>query len=645
MTKLHNDNIEIQKAIQAQALRRQAEAKIAQEKKKLTALSLSHLSSDDVTSLVQELQVHQIELEMQNDALRKTQLELDRERERYFDLYNLAPVGYLTISAGGLILEANLTAARMLGVTRAYLIMQPMTQFIYTEDQDIYYLYRKKFFSSQENQSCELRLMDKNHYHRWTSLITLTLQDSKGNHIVRLILIDINEQKVYEHELNRIAQHDALTNLPNRILLSNRLQQAMTRAQRNGLHLAVVYLDLDGFKAVNDTYGHEIGDQVLIAIAHRMTEVLRDGDTIARLGGDEFVAILHDIIKIENVIPLLTRFLETIAQPILVDDLSLQISASLGVSFYPQITEVDTDVLLRQADQAMYQAKLAGRNRYHFFDSVQDSVLREHYEMIEQIEQALNACEFELYYQPKVNMRTGEVIGVEALIRWQHPDRGLLQPAEFLPIIEDHELSVRLGDWVMNQALNQMAQWQEMGIILSVSVNVTARQLKDTFFITSLKHKLAAHPKVNPMHFELEVLETSKLDNIDNTADIMEASKLMGVHFALDDFGTGYSSLAYLQRLPISTIKIDQSFIRDMLHNADSLNILSAIMGLASAFRKNVIAEGVETIEHGEQLLSMGCELAQGYAISRPMTAEELPLWLDTWRLPKAWINCGHNQP
>jgi diguanylate cyclase (GGDEF)-like protein/PAS domain S-box-containing protein len=413
---------------------------------------------------------------MQNDALRKTQLELDRERERYFDLYNLAPVGYLTLSAGGLVLEANLTAATMLGVTRADLIMQPMTRFIYSEDQDIYYLYRKKFFNSEENQSCELRLMDKNHYHRWASLIALTLQDSKGNHIVRLILVDINEQKIYENELNRIAQHDALTNLPNRILLSDRLQQGMARSQRNGLHLAVVYLDLDGFKGVNDAYGHETGDQVLIAIAHRMTDVLREGDTIARLGGDEFVVILHDLFRVEDVIPLLNRFLETIAQPILVDELSLQVSASLGVSFYPQVTEVDTDVLLRQADQAMYQAKLAGRNRYHFFDAVQDSVLREHYEMIEQIEQALNACEFELYYQPKVNMRTGEIIGVEALIRWQHPDRGLLQPAEFLPIIEDHELSVRLGDWVMNQALNQMAQWQEAGIILNVSVKVTARQ-------------------------------------------------------------------------------------------------------------------------------------------------------------------------
>lgn len=382
MTKPHNDKITLEESRQAQALRHQAEAKIAHGKKKLGEQSFSQLSSDEVKSLVQELQIHQIELEMQNSALRKTQLELNRERERYFDLYNLAPVGYLTLSAGGLILEANLTAATMLGVTRADLIMQPMTQFIYTEDQDIYYLYRKKFCKSEENQNCELRLMDKNHHHHWTSLIALTLKDTKDNYIVHLILIDINEKKMYENELNRIAQHDTLTNLPNRVFLSDRLQKGMDRAQRNGLNLAVVYLDLDGFKRINDTYGHETGDQVLIAIAHRMKDILREGDTIARLGGDEFVVILHDIIKVEQVIPLLTRFLEMIAQPIQLDNLSLQISASLGVSFYPQLTEVNTDVLLRQADQAMYQAKLAGRNRYHFFDPVQNSVLREHDEMI-----------------------------------------------------------------------------------------------------------------------------------------------------------------------------------------------------------------------------------------------------------------------
>jgi diguanylate cyclase (GGDEF)-like protein/PAS domain S-box-containing protein len=643
----HFDNIDTQ--YQAQVLRNKAEA-VALKNNQLTAKLLAQLSDNEVTLLIQELQIHQIELEMQNEELRTTQRALDAERERYFDLYDLAPVGYLTLDANGLILEANLTVAIMLSVTRSELIKHYITQFIYTEDQDIYYLYRQKFFESSDNKFCELRLIDKKNQYYWVNLIALSFKDT---HIVRLILIDINEQKLYENELNRIAQHDVLTNLPNRILLSDRLHQGMVQVQQHGQHLAVVYFDLDGFKLINDTYGHQVGDQVLIAVSNRMSSILREGDTIARLGGDEFVAVLVDLKQMEDVIPLLIQFLEAISQPIKVnnlslqvspiqvDNLSLRVSASLGVSFYPQQAAVDSDVLLRQADQAMYQAKLAGRNRYHFFDTAQESILREHYEIMAHIQQALDLSEFVLYYQPKVNMRTGVIIGVEALIRWQHPNRGLLQPAEFLPLIEDNDLSVRLGEWVINRVLSQMEQWQDEGLTVDVSANVTARQLKDNSFIACLQEILAAHPKINPAHLELEVLETSKLDNINKTAAIMNACKTLGVHFSLDDFGTGYSSLAYLQHLPISTMKIDQSFIRDMIHNTDNLSILSAILGLARAFGHDIIAEGVETIEHGQLLLKMGCEFAQGYAIARPMPADAFIAWSKTWQPDASWQNAS----
>jgi EAL domain-containing protein (putative c-di-GMP-specific phosphodiesterase class I) len=268
-------------------------------------------------------------------------------------------------------------------------------------------------------------------------------------------------------------------------------------------------------------------------------------------------------------------------------------------------------------------------------------MLRVHYEIMTRIEKALDLSEFVLYYQPKVNMRTGAIIGAEALIRWQHPDRGLLQPSEFLPLIEDHDLSTRVGEWVINRVLSQMEQWQDEGLMLNVSVNISARQLKDDFFVTCLQEMLAAYPKINPAHLELEVLETSKLDNIDNTVKIMESCKVLGVHFSLDDFGTGYSSLTYLQRLPINIIKIDQSFIRDMLHNSDSLSILSAIMGLASAFHHDIIAEGVETLEHGQLLLKMGCEFAQGYAIARPMPADNFIAWSKKWQPDTSWRNAS----
>jgi diguanylate cyclase (GGDEF)-like protein len=452
---------------------------------------------------------------------------------------------------------------------------------------------------------------------------------------------DINDKKTYEQELSRIAQHDALTNLPNRILLADRLNQAMIQVQRHGGHLAVVYLDLDGFKLINDNYGHDVGDELLVAVSNLMKLTLREGDTIARLGGDEFIAILIDLTCLDDVIPLLKRLLDVVSQPIVVDDLSLNVTASMGVSFYPQATLVDAEQLLRQADQAMYQAKLAGKNRYHIFDSKQDSMLREHFEMVEIMQKAIKKSEFVLFFQPKVNMRTGVITGAEALIRWQHPERGLLQPVDFLPIIEGHELSIAMGEWVLNTALTQMEAWQQVGLNIPVSVNITARQLKDESFVERLAAILAAHPKVDPSHLELEVLETSKLDNIAVTAQIMTSCKILGVSFSLDDFGTGYSSLAYLQRLPIRTIKIDQMFIRNMLHNEDDITILSGILSLASAFKRHIIAEGVETVEHGHQLLKMGCDCAQGYVIARPMPADDFVAWSKTWQPDASWQAIG----
>jgi len=618
-------------------LRSQAE-KIAHENRDYTRENLEKMLPEEIGQILHELRVHQIELEMQNEELRQTQIELDAQRERYFDLYDLAPVGYCTLSEEGLILEANLTAAILLGVSRSKLVGRLMSGFVHKEDQNNYYLYRKKFFKSDEKISFELHLLRENNPPFWAHLVTTAAKNSDDISVVRLVMSDINEKKIYEDELNRIAQYDALTNLPNRVLLSDRLSQGMAQSQRHGLPLAVVYLDLDGFKEINDTYGHETGDHLLITLSNQMKQTLREGDTIARIGGDEFVIILLDLKTIEDAIPMIIRLLDATSIPINVDNLTLQITASLGVTFYPQTQNIDTDLLLRQADQAMYQAKLAGRNRYHVFDTQQDSILRERYEFIENIRKAMQSSEFLLYYQPKVNMKTGVIIGVEALIRWQHPQNGLLAPALFLPMIEDHPLSIELGAWVIQTALKQMELWQNQGLDIHVSVNVSARQLQEDNFVNRLQEILAMYPNVNPAHLELEVLETSKLEDMNRTAQIIQSCREFNVLFSLDDFGTGYSSLTYLQRLPIATIKIDQSFIRDMFHNPNDLSILSGIISLANAFHLNIIAEGVETIEHGELLLQMGCEYAQGYAIARPMPAHEFPDWSATWRSHSEWI-------
>ena len=412
----------------------------------------------------------------------------------------------------------------------------------------------------------------------------------------------------------------------------------MSHAKRSAQELAVVFLDLDGFKTINDKYGHEIGDQLLITWARHMKHILREGDTFARLGGDEFVAVLLDL-NIETSGSMLSRLLAVAAQPINVGDHVLQVSASLGVTFYPQSEDIDPDQLLRQADQAMYQAKLAGKNRYHIFDAMLNSTIRSHHESLYRIRQALADHEFVLHYQPKVNMRTGMVFGAEALIRWQHPEKGLLPPAVFLPIIEDHPLAVDIGMWVIDTALTQIELWHAAGLNISVSVNVGARQLQQTDFVEQLHTLLKNHPTIRPGDLELEVLETSALNDVLGISQVIETCRKMGVSFALDDFGTGYSSLTYLRRLPVTLLKIDQSFVRDMLDDPDDMAIIEAVIGLAHTFHRNVIAEGVETIEHGFKLLQLGCELAQGYGIARPMPASQLHRWSTTWQLNPAWTD------
>lgn len=448
---------------------------------------------------------------------------------------------------------------------------------------------------------------------------------------------DITPVKAYQGQLERIAHFDALTNLPNRVLLADRLNQAMVQCQRRNQSLAVAFMDLDGFKAVNDNYGHNVGDELLILVSQRMKDALRDGDTLARIGGDEFIAVMVDLETFEDCELVLKRLLKAAAAPVAVGDALMQVSASIGVTLYPQ-DDVDADQLVRHADQAMYVAKQAGKNRYHLFDTAQDNAFKSQRKSIVNVSSALDRREFVLHYQPKVNMRTGEVIGAEALIRWQHPVSGLVPPLEFLPVIEGHVVSQKLGEWVIDAALRQIIQWRSIGVNLSVSVNISAYQLQQSNFTNRLAALLAAHPEVNPNCLELEILETSALHDTSQVSATMNACHELGVRFALDDFGTGYSSLTYLKRLPAYLIKIDKSFVQDMLQDVDDLAIVEGVVGLAKAFQRKVIAEGVETIPHGVALLQLGCELAQGYGIARPMPADDIPEWVSHWKADDSWL-------
>lgn len=469
-------------------------------------------------------------------------------------------------------------------------------------------------------------------------LLTIsTVYDMAGevkNYIA--LYTDISAIKEQQRQLEHIAHYDTLTSLPNRSLLADRLKQAMLMCQRKSESLAVLFLDLDGFKEINDLHGHDIGDKLLVEIALRMQLALREEDTLARFGGDEFVAVLCNLENAQKCEPILERLLSAASSAVKIGDVVIKVTASIGVTIYPH-DGVDAEQLLRHADQAMYTAKQEGKNRYHLFDMVQDMALKHQHENLIRIELALQKDEFILYYQPKVNMKTGELLGVEALIRWQHPERGLLPPIEFLPIIERHELSISVGEWVINTALQQISRWQKSGLNTKVSVNIDAMQLQQDSFVMRLSKLLASHPDVSASALQLEVLETSQLTDVGDVSKIMHACIKLGVGFALDDFGTGYCSLTYLKKLPVDLIKIDQSFIRDMLHDNDDLSIVKGVMGLSKAFQRDVIAEGVETLEHGAALLRLGCYLAQGYGIARPMPAEELVEWADNWRPDNTW--------
>jgi len=481
----------------------------------------------------------------------------------------------------------------------------------------------------------------------YTELLTITSVKDESPEPLRYVGLfsDITLLKEHQKHLEHIAHYDALTGLPNRVLLADRMQQAMIQSLRREQQLAVAYIDLDGFKAVNDTYGHAAGDQLLMAVSNHMKHSLREGDTLARLGGDEFVAVLLDLPDLSTAGIVLDRFLRAIHQPTSAGNAIVQLSASIGVTFYPQGADIDADQLLRQADQAMYQAKLSGRNRYQVFDREQDYSMRSRHENIEQIRAAHIRREFVLFFQPKVNMRTGEIIGLEALIRWQHPQKGILAPASFIPVIEDHPLAIEVSEWVVETTLQHIGRLQAQGFAIQTSCNLAAQHIRKPGFVEFLQSLLARYPEINPALLQFEILETSALGDLDHISHLIGECRALGVTFALDDFGTGYSSLTYLKRLAADFLKIDQSFIRDMPEDPEALAIIDGILGLASAFRRQVIAEGVETEEHGKMLLQLGCTQAQGYAIARPMPVDKLPEWLRSWKPFPSWQNTATLSP
>ncbi|NOQ13711.1 MAG: PAS domain S-box protein [Methyloprofundus sp.] len=473
-----------------------------------------------------------------------------------------------------------------------------------------------------------------------------TVRNEKGvlQHYVA-VASDITYLKEHQANLERLAFKDSLTGLPNRRLLDDRMHQALIQAKRHEKLIAVCYLDLDGFKPINDSYGHKAGDQVLIETALRLEKAVREGDTVIRMGGDEFVLLILDLQTIVELKEVMDRVLSSLTQPFfLTDSGSATLSASIGITLYP-IDKSEANTLLRHADQAMYTAKRQGKNHYRFFDPEEEQRVTADQLIQHEIELALSEQQLRLFYQPMVNMRTGKVAGLEALVRWQHPLKGLLAPGSFLPAIEQTPFIVALGGWVLRQVMLQMRAWRELGINLKVSVNIATQQLEQSDFVESLRALINEFSDVPASQLELEILETAAMYDIGYVSRIMAECSTLGVNFALDDFGTGYSSLTYLKSLPAKVIKIDQSFVCGLLNNHQDIDIIHGILDLAKAFNRTPVAEGVETIQHGILLLNLGCELAQGYGIAQPMPAEDVPDWLRDFRVPSEWLDSKSSDP
>ncbi len=451
-----------------------------------------------------------------------------------------------------------------------------------------------------------------------------------------LVISDITEQRQQREQLERQAHFDELTRLPNRSRLSQLLDDGMRAADRDGYLLVVCYLDLDRFKPVNDRYGHAAGDRLLSELAGRLRSELRSreswADAAARLGGDEFVLLLRAG-TLEEARLAVERVLRVVALPYVVDAAQdpVQVTASMGATVYP-IDRSDADTLLRHADHAMYGAKQAGRNGYLFFDPEHRRRTEERVMAIGRVQEALDQQEFLLYYQPKVDMRSGRVLGFEALLRWEHPSHGLIAPLQFLPLIENTGLSSRIGDWVISQALEHLSQWRRDGLDISVSVNVSARHLQEPDFALRLSELLARHSDPLATHLELETLETAAHADIEATSALLARCRSIGVRFALDDFGTGYSTLSYLKRLPVDVLKIDRSFVHHMLDDAQDRAIVEGVIGLARTFGCVVVAEGVESPAQARTLLDLGCDIGQGTGIAAPMPSAQVANWVRNYK-------------
>ncbi len=462
---------------------------------------------------------------------------------------------------------------------------------------------------------------------------------SDGAMILKTVRYAI-ERKLADQHLNYLSHYDRLTGLANRELFQDRLEQAIVRADRNGNLVALLFLDVDRFKAINDTLGHKVGDELLCIVANRLQASVRKVDTIARLGGDEFTVVLEEISSPYDAEMVCRKIIESFEKPLQIQGRELYVTLSIGVTFFPQDATAVND-LLRNADTAMYRAKDEGRNKYHMFTADLNAQAVERLSIESALRHALDRDELFLCYQPKINLQTGGIAGVEALVRWRHPHRGLVSPVEFIPVAEETGLIVPIGEWVLRQACADATRWAELGLDeVDVAVNLSARQFRQGDLLKTVNDVLSEFG-FDPNRLELEITESLLMQDMQASQIALYDLKALGLEIYLDDFGTGYSSLAYLKKFPIDALKIDRSFIRDIPGNTDDEAITRAIVALGQALRLKVVAEGVETDAQLGFLNREGCDEVQGFLFSKPLCFDEFIAWAQTRRVPATGIGAA----
>lgn len=511
----------------------------------------------------------------------------------------------------------------ILGYDSRELLHKKIIDFIHPEDCPAVRSAFRRVFEHRAIGQVICRFRHKNGDLHWFESTGKTYQTATGESRVVLVSRDITERQRFEETIRHQAFHDALTGLPNRLLLNDRLTLEIAHAKRNKQMLAVLFLDLDRFKLVNDTLGHGVGDQLLTIIARRLTGCVREDDTVARLGGDEFALLLPEIAQVENAVKVARKILQAIKEPVHMDIHELYITASIGIALYPN-DGGDAETLLKNADTAMYRAKEKGKNNYQLYTPAMNAKAFERLALENGLRRALERKEFVVYYQPKVDISTGKVIGMEALVRWQAPNRGLVPPGEFIPLAEDTGLIVPIGEWVLKTACAQNKAWQNAGYPpLRVAVNLSARQFQLQNLVEMVSRVLA-ETGLDPSWLELEITESVAMQNAEYTVKMLYELKEMGIQLAIDDFGTGYSSLSYLKRFPINKLKIDKSFVNEINTDEDNKAIASTVIVLGKSLKLGVVAEGVETEEQYDFLKKHQCNEMQGYLFGKPVPPKSL---------------------